>query len=893
VALQAEDTADLVRQVAEVRTLTDLAGVLRLLRRREARRRNGVQLSYRALAILTGWSPAIIGFYLTGRVLAPTDRFDTLVQVLGAGPAEQGVLATARDRIAEVRQVGLSRLSAPAALWERSDALAVLDDLLRGSAGRLVLITGEAGIGKSAVVDAFVDQCAQRATVLSGYCDPLVAPRALGPLHDIGRRLGGRFAQLLRSGADLSDLFPALVDALVRPARRRRVLVVEDVHWADGATLDLLLCLARRVRQIGVPVVVTYRDDALAADHPLRGFVAALPRDVVRWIRLEPLSAACVVEQGERAGRNGAETYRLTGGNPLLLTELLAQAGPVVPTTIRDLVLGRLARLPMPAREVAWLAAVVPTRVDRALLVDRAGEVDDCLAAGVLVADRDGVAYRHGLLRQAVEESLSPARRAALHRQALAMLAPLAGTDPARLMHHAWQAGDAEAMLRHGRAAAAAAAARGAHREAVAHYRATAVHAARLPAAERAELLEAYAAQAHLVGRWAEGLDAARQALAARLAVGQRERIGAGHRWLSRLAWWNGLGREARAAATKAVDTLGALEPGPELAMAYSNRSRLHTAAHELTDAIEWGERAQQLAERLGDVETVLHAMINIGTARLLGGDPAAAETLREVHRAASAAGRPVHAGRALLNQATALIECGDHTAGQVALDEALRYVSEHELDGYRQYLLSTRAVLRLERCEWDAALADTDESLGGSTRPGVAAMSALITRGRILAARGLDGALAALDLAAEHAYDLGEVQWIGPVAAARAEYFLLYDKPGRAAAEARQGHAVAVACGHTLFAAELAHYLWRAGGAESGSGYDATPGEPGALPFHLLGIGAWAAAAAQWARQGRRYTRLQALVAGDAPAVAEADTTLRALRATRVLHHLQGRRRP
>jgi DNA-binding CsgD family transcriptional regulator len=770
-------------------------------------------------------------------------------------------------------------------LWERSTALALLDELLRDSAvaGRVALVPGEAGIGKSTLINAFAARHGGRARVLWGVCDPLVTPRALGPLHDIGRQAGGTLAARLSTGSTQADLFAALMDELSGPRQRPRpVVVVEDTHWADEATLDLLVFLGRRIERLAALLVVTYRDDEVGPEHPLRAALTALPRHVVRTVPVAALSPECVAEQAARAGRDAAEAYRLTGGNPLLVAELLASDdGAAVPSTVRDLILARLRGLPEPARDVARLVAVMPTRAEPAALVGQEEPVDRCIAAGVLVPAGDGASYRHELLRRAVEDSLSPARRTALHRQALALLSGVDGVDPARLVHHARYAGDTDALLRYGVVAAAGAAAQGAHREAVAHYRALRPHADRLPAVERAELLAAYAFQAYLAGVAAEGLDAQRAALAEWERLGDRERIGESLRWVSRLAWWSGRGAEARAAAVRSVGVLEAGEPGRELAMAYSNRSQLHMLAHELAGAVAWGERAGALADRLGDLETAIHARTNVYAARMLGGDPTADGDLRREHGVAAAAGLVDHAARALVNRAAGLVDLGDYLVGAAAVDEALRYASAQDLDGYVQYLLGIRALIQLERCAWDAALADAEESLNRPSRTGVALIPALVARGRILTARGATDALSTLDRAADHAYPAEELQRIGPVAAARSEYFLLTGDPDRAAEEARSGLALAVAKGHRQFIDELAYRLWQA------TGEMVDPTDAGG-PHRMLMAGDWAGAAREWARRGRGYTRLDALAAGDRPAAAEALRVLNEIGADRAAHRLR-----
>ena len=236
-------------------------------------------------------------------------------------------------------------------LLERAPLLDELGDVLAATAtgGRVVLVAGEAGIGKSALVRRFTERHAADARFLLGACDPLLTPRALGPLHDLGRQTGGRLATLLSAGGPREQLFAALLDELDHGGRGQ-VVVVEDAHWADEATLDLLVFLGRRMERTRALLIVTYRDDELGADHPLRAVVGRLPPEAVRRLRLEPLSEAAVAELARRAGRPAAGLRALTGGNPLLVAEVLAAADAGVPLTVRDLVLAALPACRLPRR---------------------------------------------------------------------------------------------------------------------------------------------------------------------------------------------------------------------------------------------------------------------------------------------------------------------------------------------------------------------------------------------------------------------------------------------------------------------------------------------------------------------------------------------------------------
>ena len=749
-------------------------------------------------------------------------------------------------------------------LLERAPLLEELSGVLAATAagGRVVLLAGEAGIGKSAVVRRFTERQPADTRSLLGACDPLLTPRALGPLHDIARQTGGRLAELLDSGGPREAVFAAFLDQLAQPSRRQ-VVVVEDAHWADEATLDLLVFLGRRMERTRALLLVTYRDDEVGPDHPLRGVLGALPQGVVRRARPEPLSEAAVAELARRAGRPATGLRELTGGNPLLVTEMLAAGDAGVPMTVRDLVLARLAGLPADAREVVRLVAVVPTRAELWLLEQAArpapSAVEMGVSAGLLVVGPDAVGFRHELLRQAVEGSLSALARRELNRRVLEVLAGAPGrrVDLARLVHHAREAGDVEAVLRYAPEAARQAAAVAAHREAVGHYRAVLAHDERIPAAARAELLEGYSVEAYLSGLSGEAVSAREAAVDLREAAGDREQLGEALRWLSRLHWWDGNRREAEAAAARAVAVLEPLPPGHQLAMAYSNQAQLDMLANRSEAAMGWAARAIELARRLDDQETLTHALTNIGSARVNGGDPGGRVELEEAFEVAVAAGLEDHAARAVCNLATLSAETRDDRHARQDLDRALAFAQAHELAGYTQHVLGHRARVRLDQGDWAGAEQDARAALAEPVKGGPRVVDALVPLGLLRSRRGDPDAAATLQEATERAFATSELQWTAPVAAARAEYAWLHGDDRRAAEEAAGIFELAVRDGHQWFAGELACWLRLAGAPVR------APAEM-AEPHRLLLAADSRAAADAWRERGYPYQQALALACGD-----------------------------
>ena len=210
-------------------------------------------------------------------------------------------------------------------LLERAAFLATLAEYAgeaRRGNGRLVLVSGESGMGKTVLLEAF-QECLPGARWLWGGCDGLLTPRPLGPLFDISAQLGGEFADLCHSGTPRDRLFTGFLAELGPPAHFT-VAVIEDMHWADEATVDLLRFLGRRLGRVPALLLATYRDDELAPDHLFRMVLGdlATQRDT-RRMRLPPLSEEAVSQLVGQRDVDAAELCRITGGNPFYVSEML------------------------------------------------------------------------------------------------------------------------------------------------------------------------------------------------------------------------------------------------------------------------------------------------------------------------------------------------------------------------------------------------------------------------------------------------------------------------------------------------------------------------------------------------------------------------------------------
>ena len=728
------------------------------------------------------------------------------------------------------------------------DALAEYAAQARNGDGRLVLVSGESGIGKTALLEAF-QRRGRGARWLWGACDGLLTPRPLGPLFDIGPQAGGEFAGLCRRGAPRDRLFAAFAAELSSPVFT--VVAVEDVHWADEATADLLSFVGRRLGRMAALVLVTYRDDEVGEDHPLRVVLGDLATQrATRRMRLPPLSAAAVRALAGHRDVDAAELHRVTGGNPFYVTEILAAGWPSVPATVRDAVGARLARAAPAARRAVEAAAVIGTRVGRGLLssvlAGAGGVADDCLAAGVVVAEGTGFRFRHELARMAVEAGIAPGRKRELHARVLAALGKHDGADPAVLAHHAEAAGDAAAVLRHAPVAARRAADLSSHREAAAQYERALRFADGADAATRAGLFAALAREDALIDRFEDAAAAGSAALELYRQLGDRLGEGDMQRRLSRVMWRLCRGEDAVACASAAVATLEPLGETEQLAWAYDGQAYL---ARNLPAA----RRAQQLAEKLRLPEVLASALDTEAGLVHSPGDDRWVPMLERALRIALDAGAIDQAGRAYSNLHAMMIEQRRLAESERYFGDGLAYCEEHDVPTYATCLRGWHANVLELAGRWDEAAALCTSILEITASP-VNRLTSLVALGLIRARRGDPSAWQCLDEAIENARGTADPSWIAMAGLARTEARWLEGSLAAAGDELAAAYEAAMGEGGFVRGA-LAAWL-----ARTGSALQPPPAERAAGPYALALAGRCEEAAGAWERLGCRYEAALAL---------------------------------
>ena len=597
------------------------------------------------------------------------------------------------------------------ALLERKtalDALAEVAGQARSGEGRLVLLEGEAGVGKSTLLEQFACDLPD-SRVLSGACDGMFTPRPLGPLFDIAQQVHGRLHSLCRADASREQLFGALLTELCEPGPLP-VMVIEDVHWADEATLDLLGFLARRIREIAVLLIVSYRNDELADTHPLRTALGHLAvQRCTRRLPLAPLSAQAVRMLAAGRGVDPGELYRITGGNPFYVREVLEAGLGAVPSSARDVILARAARLGPKARQTLEAAALIGGTVDERLLRDVVARpaLAEVIASG-LVVGHPVLRFRHEIARQAIEQAVLPARRSELHSRILQGLRILGCDDDARLAFHAEEAGDGPAALEHAVSAGRRARTLASHREAAGQFeRALRFADGEAPASTAARWIE-LATELSMIDRWPDAETACTRALENWRAAGDRRGEGDTLRRMSIALWRLCRGDEILAAAEAAVAVLKPLGPTAELAAAYGNLAAFQNHPGRGDIVVPLARRAQELAVRFGVPAVQSRAATTEAQAVwLASGDWE--PVLRRALSIALENGIENEAGFAYTNLQE--LHCGnrDYAKADPYFHDGVAYCEDHDLGTYYNCLrgVRTSALERLGRWDESAGIAE------------------------------------------------------------------------------------------------------------------------------------------------------------------------------------------
>lgn len=682
-------------------------------------------------------------------------------------------------------------------LVERDKHLQVLDEILkraRDSSGRVVVLSGEAGVGKTSLLRKFTAELDQNSMAYWGSCDALFTPRPLGPLQDIALRLDEKLAHQLETGAEPSKIFARFL-AVIEAHETLPVLVFEDVHWADTATLDLIKFLGRRMSSLRAILLLSLRTDEVTRGHPISRILGDLTPASLRRLEIAPLTADGVRQLTRETSFDAERLYKTTGGNPFFVSELLSSGSgeQSLPASIKDAIRSRRARIGRSANTTLNALSIFPTPTPNWLLTNIARatgsrSTDECVAAGLIVRNqKEELGFRHELARLAVLEDMTERSRQSLHAKALNSLkeARAAGraVQISTIIHHAAGAGDGHELLRLAPLAATEAARMGAHAQAAEHLKAALAYAELATAEQGAELYESWSYEAALAVKIDESIiDARHQAIRLWRSIGRQDKVGLNLRWLARLHWYRGEAQEADRYLSEALIVLESLPPGPELAMAYAIRSQMLMLHRRRKEAISWGNRAIALARTSGATETLVHALNTVGTSKLYAGQMAGMRMLEESLARSLDEGLHEQAARAYTNITSCAVSRKDFEVAELFSAQGIKFDSEHDLDSWTHYLVGYQAQMRLDQGRLEDArdIADSVERLEHLTL--LMRMPASIVNSLARARLTAEADYGRLDQTLADASSIGELQYLVPARLALIEASWLWGESELAA---------------------------------------------------------------------------------------------------------------
>ncbi|HEY5747903.1 MAG TPA: AAA family ATPase [Chryseolinea sp.] len=747
------------------------------------------------------------------------------------------------------------------------DILAEQYQHLVNGVGHTVFLGGEAGVGKTSIVNRFLDGIAGKAKVYTGACDSLFTPRPLGPLYDIAGQMGKPLLELLRSEKDRALIFTSFLQALSVP-EAPVVLVFEDIHWADEATIDFIKFLARRIARIPCLFLLTYRDEEANYYIPLKAMFGELPAGLFTKLIVQRLSREAVDRMAlEKGYPSGKEVYALTSGNPFYVTEILASYSPGIPEKVKDAILTVFHTRDETTQALWEFLSILPSGIDykKAEQIDPhfpAG-LEHCMRSGIIVSKNDFLYFKHELYRIAIEESMTPYRRKNLHHRILQIMldCPVEFNNLSEVVHHARLADDRATVARLAPQAAKEAAALGAHLQASKLYL-TAIDYTDPSDPTLVELYEHHAYECYLTNQIAPAIASQQTVLAMWRERKVKLREGDTLRFLSRLWWFSGHREQSIALAREAIEVLENGFPTRERALAYSNLAQLSMLADDAGNTLLWGNKAIDLAQRMDDQEILSHALNNVGAVQMkFGHDPKeGAAKLQESLAIALKNGLHEHAARAYTNLSYSYVLIRQYKKAATFFDEGLKYCEERDLKSWSYYMESEKVKILLDTGAWPEAEALALSLLSNVFQPITTKIGAIVTLARLKIRRGaFEEARQLIDEGKRIAPQTSEAQRIVPVLAAAMEFSWITGEPLPLEELKAAEESLFFQKNTSWHYTALAYWMHKCGLSLADK-----PKIDFVGPFRLEIEGDWKAAADEWEEAGCRYEHALALLGGD-----------------------------
>lgn len=667
------------------------------------------------------------------------------------------------------------------------------------SSGKILLIKGEAGIGKTALLEHMCNHSDIEFPFLWSGCDPLFTPRPYAPFHDIADFLQSDLIKLLAETQSTHKTFHQIAHSLFSSLTQQNkpiILVIEDTHWADNATLDLLKFIVRRISFTKCLLCLSYRDDEVVLEHPFSSVLSLCPAAHTKRLHLKPLSVKAIAKLGSAISNRALATHfslgntgeyspddlhRITGGNPFFLTEIMANQSnddQPIPSSITDAVSSRLKQLKEPERKLMLTLSLIPYSIPAELITHLFGEQGEtlamaCAARKLLQFDaRNEFRFIHELARLATLACLSLAEQKQTHLAILSGLEDLKLlTNLAWLTHHAVGGQDAQKVLEYAPLAAHKAANLGAHKEAALNYQKALTYVEYADTELAASLYENWAYEVSLTTHMEKSvIEARRCAITLYRALDRQDKIGENLRHLSRLYWYQGEAEKAEQFANEAIKTFEKIPASSELAMAYSIRSQLDMLNERTEESLLWGNKALALENKMPNPLVKVHALTNIGSALLMAGRQEGEEILHSSLDLAEQNSLHEEAARVYTNYSDYCVRYKRLELAEELTSKGIEYDTSHDLDSWTYYLVGIQASLRLEQ----GRLLDANTIAEGVRKLSHQTVLMKIPASTVMAKShlrlGLDDAESLLNEALSQAIQIAECQYIIPLRVALME---------------------------------------------------------------------------------------------------------------------------
>jgi DNA-binding CsgD family transcriptional regulator len=772
-------------------------------------------------------------------------------------------------------------------LLERKDSLGQLAQLVKDVSdgnGRTVLLSGEAGIGKTSLIKHFTNGVNSDTEILWGACDALFTPRPLGPLYDIAYQIKSNLINMIENEEKRVSIFSAFLNYL-ESTSKLKIIVIEDIHWADESTLDLIKFLARRINRTQSILILSYRDEEIDKDHQLHAILGDLPYSETERIRLYPLSESAVSTLMKNAGIKNEKLYERTGGNPFYVTEVLANKNEELPSSIKEAVIAHTSKLSTDTKKLLEIISVIPTKVEidllRKLVENVEEHIDNCINKAILITDNNLISFRHELARLAVLDSISEMKRMRLHQSVLNSLLEDSNQHSllAQIVHHASQSRDKDAIIKYAPLAAKQASLLDSHREAAAHYKTAIEYSQDLPIEEKLKLFEGRYNECYLTAEIKEAIIACESIQEILQNSNELLQLGENYRKLSDLFEWLAIPPKTEEYIGRSIEILESLPPSPQLAMAYSTRSGIYVGNEKPYLAIEWGEKALKLARKLNEPQIEIHALANIGKAKMYINDETGEGDLKKSLALAQQKGLDKEVSRAFVNLGLHNLSRKNFKNAQKYFAEGISHCHEKDIEIYRLNMISGMSKITLDHGNLDEACEKAEYVLRQEIADPLDKRIAFAVLGIIRARRNDPEALVNFDKAISSPDKKGECAFIAKMA--KAEAYWLSNKLDLVIEEIESNNSHIMESNNPWKMGELAFWIWKAG---------RLPEIPNniAKPYLLQIKGDWRGAADEWNKIGCPYQEALALADGDEESKRKALTILESLGARATINLLK-----